>query len=94
MSKPIKIKVTADEVTFLYDDRIPLAPFGSVTVERASNVEYDNELGGWTIQFADGSYLVEDAIDSMDRRNAMVFTNRQEALAMEVEAIHMFGLVS
>jgi len=92
MSKPIKIKVTADEVTFLYDDRIPLAPFGDVTVERASNVEYDNELGGWTVQFADGTYLVEDAIDNTRRDHAMVFTNRQEALDAEVEAIHAFGL--
>lgn len=92
MSKPIKIKVTADEVTFLYDDRIPLAPFGTVTVERASNVEYDNELGGWTVQFADGTYLVEDAIDNTRREHAMVFTTRQEALEAEVEAIHAFGL--
>lgn len=92
MSKPIKIKVTADEVIFLYDDRIPLAPFGTVTVERASNVEYDNELGGWTVQFADGSYLIEDAIDNTKREHAMVFINRQEALDAEVEAIHAFGL--
>lgn len=92
MNKPIKIKVTADEVTFLYDDRIPLAPFGTVTVERASNVEYDNEMGGWTVQFADGTYLVEDAIDNTRRDHAMVFINRQEALDAEVEAIHAFGL--
>lgn len=92
MSKPIKIKVTAEEVTFLYDDRIPLAPFGTVIVERASNVEYDNELRGWTVQFADGTYLVEDAIDNTKRGHAMVFTNRQEALDAEVEAIHAFGL--
>lgn len=90
MSKAIKIKVTADEVTFLYDDRIPLAPFGNAEVTRASNVEYEHGKQGWTVQLADGMYLASTPVPGEtyitgNINLAKVWSRREDALTAEVE---------
>jgi len=89
--KPIKIVVRPTGIRFLYDDRLKLAVLGPVVVTRASNVEWDNELGGWTVQFADGSFIrtvPEDRPVFSDPGTIKVFTKREDALAAEVAAIH------
>jgi len=87
--KPIKITVRPSGIRFLYDDRLALSVLGPVVVTRASNVEWDAALGGWTVQFADGMYLLEDR-DPVTAAFAIpkVFDKRADALAAEVAAIH------
>lgn len=64
-------------IRMLYSDRVPLQLLGPVHIERASNVEYSAEHGGWTVQFSNGTYL--------HRHNEVAhFTKRSDALAAEV----------
>lgn len=56
----------------LYTDIVDLRSLGTLNVERASHVEFDNEHQGWTVSFSDGQSLCR------------VFTSRDEALAAEV----------
>ena len=44
-------------VRALYADELRLQEFGAMKVERASNVEFDNGRGGWTVEFTDGTML-------------------------------------
>ena len=66
-------------VRTLYTDRIDLREFGPLHVERASNVEWDDTRRGWTVQFADGSFLCNQNEDPI------TYITREAALAAEVD---------
>ena len=68
----MKITIRAGQARLLYTDRIDLAALGQVTITRASNVEYDPALRGWTVTLADGTALPG------------TWAKRHEALAVEV----------
>lgn len=62
MSPEHVMKIDADgNVTCLYSDALPLREMGTLAVERASEVEYDNERGGWLVMFPlrDGATIRE-----------------------------------
>ena len=80
----------------LYTEKIDLRDFGTLHVERASNVEYDVEAQGWTVQFADGTYIGEDKtrkitgccgihMTRVQFAARAVFDTREEALRFEVD---------
>ena len=75
-------------VRTLYTDMIDLRELGALDVQRASNVEWcDDERGGWTVQFPDGSYLCNlgHGFVKSERGNwRWLFASRDEALAAEV----------
>jgi hypothetical protein len=66
-------------VRTLYTEKIDLRDFGPLYVERASNVEWHNARDGWTVQFADGTYMVNPL--GIPR----LFDAREDALAAEVD---------
>ena len=71
--KPIKLHVSAEGVvTVIYTETIDLTRLGTLHVERASHVEYDNALQGWIVSFPDGTRL------------PILFKSRDEALSAEV----------
>jgi hypothetical protein len=63
----------------LYTEKIDLREFGTPHVERASNVEFDNTRDGWTVQFVDGTFMVNPL--GIPR----LFDTREEALRAEVD---------
>jgi hypothetical protein len=75
------ISIKSGIVRALYTDVVDFKKLGSVTVERASNVEYDNHLQGWTVQLADGTFL-SDATNSPPTG---LWPTRQAALDAEVK---------
>ena len=74
----------------LWTDRIDLREFGTPHVERASNVEWDEQCEGWTVQFPDGMFLSQPArgwccgVHAEKGFHGEVFSTREEALAAEV----------
>lgn len=85
-------------VRTLYTDKIDLRDFGSLRVERASNVEWSEFHQGWVVQFSNsamlggmGRYLACPergwccGIHAVLGRKPEVFSTREEALAAEVE---------
>jgi hypothetical protein len=56
----------------LYTEKVNLHALGILQVERASNVEYDNEKQGWTVTLANGVEI------------PVVFKSRALALESEV----------
>ena len=49
----IKLQVTAKGgIQMLHDDNFDISRFGKPTVVRASNVEFDNDAGVWTVTSA------------------------------------------
>lgn len=78
----------------LYTDKIDLHSLGRLHVERASNVEWDDEKQGWTVEFADGWHLGlhewgglccgKHALKVPHALRA-VFDTREEALRFEVD---------
>ena len=61
-------------VTSLYTEEIDLRALGTLHVERASNVEWDDNAQGWVVTLANGSKPLYE-----------VFRTRDEAIAAEVE---------
>lgn len=91
MATPQVFRLAGRRVTTIYTDTIDLRALGSPKVARASEVEYDNDRGGWTVKFADGSYLCHSQIGtcgSTKPEHARIFANRQEALDAEVIEIN------
>lgn len=89
------IKIDADgNVHCLYSDALPLREMGSLTVERASNVEFDQERDGWVVIFPprdpedEETYLRQELNGKWVRipyfMFAEVFKSREQALAAEV----------
>jgi hypothetical protein len=78
------------DVRTLYTDLIDLREIGTLHVERASNVEWDERYGGWTVQFIDGTYLCEDDLGikkwagEYEVGVTCRFERREDALAAEV----------
>jgi hypothetical protein len=78
-------------VRTLYTDKIDLRDFGTLDVQRASSVEWDNERNGWTVQFPDGYYLARPfrgwccGVHALLGREPEVFETREEALKAEVD---------
>lgn len=73
----------------IYSDVIAsgLRRLGTLNVERASHVEFDESLQGWTVQLADGEFLagVDGDRQWVTSRIARVtFKTRDAALAAEV----------
>lgn len=60
----------------IYTDALPLSALGMLTVERASNVEYDNERRGWMTTLVTGEMLPG------------VHSTRQAALTQEVDEVN------
>lgn len=71
-----KIVIRQGQLSTLYTDKLPLHQLGRLEVTRASNVEYDNVRGGWTVELADGTML-----DGC-------WARREDALAAEVEVVN------
>jgi hypothetical protein len=76
--KIIKISSDGTTVSCLHADM--LAELGRQSIIRASNVEFDNELGKWTVQILVGP----DAGKYLDE----VFDKRESALAAESEYLN------
>jgi len=72
----IVIRSRAGQFQTLYTEDIDLRKIigPTLNIERASNVEYDNDLQGWTVQFVNGSFLG-------------IFPTREAALKAEVECL-------
>lgn len=62
-------------VVSLYTDKLPFSKIGRLSVERASNVEFDTALQGWTVTLADGTVLPGS------------WPDREAALAAEKRAV-------
>lgn len=62
-------------VVGIYTDLLPWRRLGTLSVERASRVEFDAGLEGWTVEFSDGTALVGS------------WARRADALAAELEAV-------
>lgn len=60
----------------IYTDAIDLRAFGTLHIERASHVEWDEQAQGWTVTFANGERLPE------------IFPTRQAAIEREIEALN------
>jgi len=95
MSKSDHILVISPDGTVhaLYTDLIDLRAFGGeIEINRASHVEWDATLGGWTVEFPDGRYLCADrergmvaARDDDQSVYLLVWQSRQDALNAEIE---------
>lgn len=82
-------------VKTLYTDLVDLRDFGTPHVERASNVEWDEEWHGWAVLFSNGDFLCFDDVDAYadppiityragEYKDRAVFTSREDALREEV----------
>lgn len=73
MSDEMDIEILEDgSIKMLHNDAMPVEQLGKVETHRVSNVEWDNDGGGWFVQSAKtGKYL------------ALGFKTRGEALAWE-----------
>ena len=73
-------------LTCLYTEDIDLHAFGAVSIARASNVEYDNARGGWTVQVRSDSGFLTD-VEQLDicKQHARLFSTRQAALDAEID---------
>lgn len=70
-------------VTAIWSDDVGLCDLGRVQVIRASDVEFDNNLQAWCVQFRNGW------------ASSQQFTSRQQALEYEVRCIQdNFGVFS
>ena len=67
----LRIEPTGD-IKCLYSEMLDLADLGTVTVHRASLVEWDERLRAWTVTLPDGTFL------------GGPFTNRSEAVNFEI----------
>lgn len=72
------LRLSGRRVTTIFSDKLDLRALGSPKVARASEVEYDNDRGGWTVKFADGQFIMDEG------ETPKVFTTRQAALDAEV----------
>lgn len=70
-----KIVVRAGEIITRYTEVLPLAMLGTLTIERAAEVEWDQAQQGWTVQLING------------RKLDGVWPQRQAALDAEIEAV-------
>jgi len=53
MKTRVMLEITSTgSVRMLHDDSVDLSRLGRVVVTRASHVEYDNELGAWSVTSA------------------------------------------
>lgn len=75
----MKLRLSADgtELTGLYTDKFPFKALGTLCVERASNVIYDNSKGQWFVTAPKGGVAILD----------QGFDTRQEAI--DAEIIHL-----
>ena len=71
----VRIDMDAGIATCLWTDELDLLALGRVNVERASNIEFDNELQAWTVARPDGTRVGPN--DG--------FRSRADALAWEHE---------
>lgn len=80
-------------VRTLYTERIDLREFGTLDVQRASDVEFDECAGGWTVFLREQQKYLSDC-ETWDATNtrihacefhAKVFWTREEALKAEVD---------
>lgn len=62
-------------VRSLYTDKIPLRELGKLTVDRASQIEFDHATQTWYVEFPDGRRLTN-------------FASRDEAIACEVSHLN------
>ena len=67
----LRIDPTGD-ITCLYTEALDLADLGTVTIRRASLVEWNGTLRAWTVTLPDGTFL------------AGPFVSRSQAVAFEI----------
>jgi hypothetical protein len=63
-------------IRMIYTDALPLSNLGKLTISRASNVEYDNDRGGWVTTLVTGEELPG------------IHPTRQAALVAEIEEVN------
>lgn len=61
----------------LWTDKIPLTNLGAVSVERASNVEFDSTNGTWFVKLAGTDEIIGKG-----------YTKRKDAIDFEVEYLN------
>lgn len=76
----IKIQPNGD-LQFLYADGHPLFELGKLSVDRASNVRFDNETGLW--------HVWPITADGKEYKVPQGFKRRSEAIACEHELMEM-----
>jgi len=72
----IKIQTNGNLKT-LYTEKIPLNNLGKLTVERASNVEFDSTKGTWSVRVVETDKVIGTG-----------FALRSEALKFEVKHLN------
>ena len=72
MSKNRIIKLSPDGmITSLYSDF--LAPLGKAEIHRASNVEYSDLIGKWTVELLVGPFANATLMKTFDKRSDELF---------------------
>ena len=78
--KSVVIRIGADgSITKVHSDEINFHKHGEVCIKRASEVSFDNALGGWVV---DGVLPETKALDIDE-----IFCTRAEAIAIEVQEL-------
>ena len=78
--KSVVIRIGADgSITKVHSDEINFHKHGEVCIKRASEVSFDNALGGWVV---DGVLPETKALDIDD-----LFDTREEAINAEVQEL-------
>jgi hypothetical protein len=81
----MRIKILPNgDLKMLYTDAIPLHAIGRVTVQRASEVEYDHARSGWTVKLLSGGWIGDGEQRVEDAGASTPFRSRAAALAAEV----------
>lgn len=62
-------------LTALYTDQIDLRAIGKLTVDRASEIEFDHDAQTWFIRFPDGTTVPN-------------FASREDAIACEISLMN------
>ncbi len=73
MNEHVLLITPEGDVETLYTEQIDLRAFGKLRVERASNVEFDDDKQGWRVLYPNNIIMTEE-----------VFATREAALAWEV----------
>lgn len=91
----MKLRLDTDgKISAIYEDGIQefLNKLGTTTIRRASNVEWEEAAGGWTVRAAHDNELAIRIDGQVSRAGPIaVWASRAEALKAEVE--HFWELV-